>query len=118
MLQLQGQLKQNQMELENRQKLVSQLEAQIQEYQTRLNETPVREQQLADLTRDYEQSLCELQLLIVKEKSIRDGHQPGETAARRTVPHYRSAKIPIEALQTRSDAICAWRAIGRNISLE
>ena len=44
MLQLQGQLKQNQMELENRQKIVSQLETQIQQYQNRLNETPIREQ--------------------------------------------------------------------------
>lgn len=66
MLQLQGQLKQNQMELENRQKLVSQLEAQIQEYQTRLNETPVREQQLADLTRDYDQSLANYNSLLGK----------------------------------------------------
>ncbi len=66
MLQLQGQLKQNQMELENRQKLVSQLEAQIQQYQTRLNETPVREQQLADLTRDYEQSLANYNSLLSK----------------------------------------------------
>lgn len=66
MVQLQGQLKQNQMELENRQKLVSQLETQIQEYQTRLNETPIREQQLADLTRDYDQSLANYNSLLSK----------------------------------------------------
>lgn len=66
MLQLQGQLKQNQMELENRQKLVAQLETQIQAYQARLNETPVREQQLADLTRDYEQSLSNYNSLLGK----------------------------------------------------
>jgi polysaccharide biosynthesis transport protein len=66
MLQLQGQVKQNQMELENRQKIVSQLETQIQEYQNRLNETPVREQQLADLTRDYDQSLANYNSLLSK----------------------------------------------------
>jgi len=67
MLQLEGQLKQNQMELENRQKLVSQLEAQIQQYQARLNETPIREQQLADLTRDYDQSLANYNSLLSKK---------------------------------------------------
>jgi uncharacterized protein involved in exopolysaccharide biosynthesis len=66
MLQLQGQVKQNQMELENRQKIVAQLETQIQEYQNRLNETPIREQQLADLTRDYEQSLSNYNSLLSK----------------------------------------------------
>jgi uncharacterized protein involved in exopolysaccharide biosynthesis len=66
MVQLEGQLKQNKMELENRQKLVSQLEAQIQEYQARLNATPIREQQLADLTRDYDQSLANYNSLLSK----------------------------------------------------
>ncbi len=67
MVQLEGQLKSNQMELENRQKLVSQLETQIQEYQARLNETPVREQQLADITRDYDQSLSNYNSLLSKK---------------------------------------------------
>lgn len=67
MVQLEGQLKSNQMELENRQKLVAQLETQIQEYQARLNETPVREQQLADITRDYDQSLSNYNSLLSKK---------------------------------------------------
>jgi polysaccharide chain length determinant protein (PEP-CTERM system associated) len=66
MVQLEGQVKQNHMELENRQKLVTQLEAQIQQYQARLNETPIKEQQLADLTRDYDQSLANYNSLLSK----------------------------------------------------
>lgn len=66
MLQLEGQLRSAQMEMQNRQKLASQLEAQIEEYQTRLKETPVREQQLADLTRDYDMSRANYDSLLAK----------------------------------------------------
>jgi capsular polysaccharide biosynthesis protein len=54
------------MEMQNRQKLVTQLETQIEEYQTRLKETPVREQQLADLTRDYDMSRANYDSLLAK----------------------------------------------------
>jgi succinoglycan biosynthesis transport protein ExoP len=66
MLQLEGQLRSAQMEMQNRQKLVTRLEAQIEEYQTRLKETPVREQQLADLTRDYDMSRANYDSLLAK----------------------------------------------------
>jgi len=52
--QLKSQLKENQLEISNDTALVEQLRRQISEYQHRLNLTPVREQQLTDILRDYE----------------------------------------------------------------
>src|SRR5436309_6493282 len=50
-LELQSQLKANQIEISNRQHAVQELVARIDQYQARLNQAPVREQQLTDLTR-------------------------------------------------------------------
>jgi polysaccharide chain length determinant protein (PEP-CTERM system associated) len=55
LMELRSQLKANQLEIANRQRAVDNLQAQIASYQGRLNSTPVREQQLADLNRDHEQ---------------------------------------------------------------
>ena len=52
--QLNSQLKENQLEITNDTAQVEQLRHQISEYQHRLNLTPVREQQLTDILRDYE----------------------------------------------------------------
>lgn len=65
-LELESQLKANKLEITNRQKQIDQLEAEIQQYQGRINETPVREQQLADLTRDYDQSRANYDSLLAK----------------------------------------------------
>lgn len=54
--QLQGQLKANQLEIANRQQAIAQLKARIGQYQGRLGGEPASEQELADLTRGYEQS--------------------------------------------------------------
>jgi polysaccharide biosynthesis transport protein len=53
---IQGQLKSNQVEIANRERSVAALKLKMDEYQSRLNQEPVREQQLADLNRGYEQS--------------------------------------------------------------
>lgn len=52
--QLNSQLKQNQLEIANDTAQVKQIQEQVGEYQHRLNLTPVREQQLTDLLRDYD----------------------------------------------------------------
>ncbi|HJT71370.1 MAG TPA: Wzz/FepE/Etk N-terminal domain-containing protein [Terriglobales bacterium] len=52
--QLKSQLKENQLEIANQTARQEQLDQQIAEYQRRLNLTPVREQQLSDLLRDYD----------------------------------------------------------------
>lgn len=67
MMELQSQLKANQAEIANRQQSVQELKTRIAEYQSRLNQTPVREQQLADLSRDYDQSRTNYESLLAKK---------------------------------------------------
>jgi polysaccharide chain length determinant protein (PEP-CTERM system associated) len=55
-MEVESQLKANKLEIENRQHAVQDLQKRIGDYQGRLNLTPVREQQMAELTRNYEQS--------------------------------------------------------------
>ncbi|MGA2960238.1 MAG: XrtA system polysaccharide chain length determinant [Candidatus Korobacteraceae bacterium] len=67
MLQLEGQLKANEQEIQDARNEMQTLQTQIAEYQSRLNLTPIREQQLADLTRDYEQSKANYDSLLKKQ---------------------------------------------------
>jgi len=67
LLQLEGQLKSNQAEISNREHSIAALKAKIDDYQTRLNQEPVREQQLADLTRGYDQSKANYDELLKKK---------------------------------------------------
>jgi succinoglycan biosynthesis transport protein ExoP len=53
---IQSQLRSNQLEIANRERSIATLKAKIDDYQARLNQEPIREQQLADLTRGYDQS--------------------------------------------------------------
>jgi succinoglycan biosynthesis transport protein ExoP len=55
-LQLQSQLRANQVEISNREHAIAVLKSRINEYQERLNREPAVEQQLAELKRGYEQS--------------------------------------------------------------
>jgi polysaccharide chain length determinant protein (PEP-CTERM system associated) len=54
--QLKSQLEANRVEIQNAMAEQKQTEARIAEYQSRLNMTPVREEQLADILRDYDLS--------------------------------------------------------------
>ena len=65
-MEVESQLKANKLEVENRQRSTQELLRQIEGYQSRLNLTPVREQQLAGLTRDYEQSRRNYEQLMAK----------------------------------------------------
>jgi len=67
MAQLQGQLQANQNEIANRERAIAGLKTNIGEYQARLNQEPVREQQLADLTRGYDQSKANYDELLKKK---------------------------------------------------
>jgi len=67
MLQVDGQIKSNQLEIANRQQEMRRLEMQIEAYQARLNLTPVREQQLSAITRDHEQSRTNYESLLNKK---------------------------------------------------
>src|SRR5580658_3473684 len=64
---IQGQLKSNQVEIANREHTIAALKTKMDEYQGRLNQEPIREQQLADLTRGYEQSKANYDDLLKKK---------------------------------------------------
>jgi len=64
---IQSQLRSNQVEITNREHSVATLKAKVDQYQSRLNQEPVREQQLADLTRGYEQSKSNYDDLLKKK---------------------------------------------------
>jgi polysaccharide biosynthesis transport protein len=66
-LQIQGQLKANQVEIANREHSIASLKTKIDDYQARLNQEPIREQQLADLTRGYDQSKANYDDLLKKK---------------------------------------------------
>jgi polysaccharide chain length determinant protein (PEP-CTERM system associated) len=65
--QIQSQLKSNQVEVTNREHSIVALKAKMDDYQARLNQEPVREQQLSDLTRGYEQSKANYDDLLKKK---------------------------------------------------
>jgi polysaccharide biosynthesis transport protein len=65
--QLEGQLHSNQVEIANREQAITKLKGQINSYQDRLNNEPIREQQLADLTRGYDQSKANYDELLKKQ---------------------------------------------------
>ncbi len=67
LLQLQSQLRANQIEIKNHEQMISDLKSKISDYQGRLNQEPVREQQLADLTRGYDQSKATYDELLKKK---------------------------------------------------
>lgn len=67
MLQIQGQLHASQVEITNREHAIAALKAQVNLYQARLNQEPVREQQLTDLTRGYDQSKANYDELLKKK---------------------------------------------------
>jgi len=66
MLEIRSQLKGNELEIRDRKREIKQLEQYVEQYKVRLNQTPVREQQLADLTRDYDQSRANYESLLAK----------------------------------------------------
>src|SRR5215831_4015495 len=65
--QLESQLKANELEIANRKQEVKTLEVQIEQYQARLNLTPIREQQLTDVARNHEQSRTNYESLLAKK---------------------------------------------------
>jgi polysaccharide biosynthesis transport protein len=66
-MQLQSQLKANQLEIVNDQEHEKGLEANISEYQARLNSTPEREQELTNISRGYEESKTNYNSLFQKQ---------------------------------------------------
>jgi len=67
MMQIQSQLKSNQLEIQNYEKRRRGIEAEISAYEARLNLTPETEQQLADISRGYEESKAAYNSLLQKQ---------------------------------------------------
>jgi succinoglycan biosynthesis transport protein ExoP len=67
MMQVQSQLKSNQLEIQNYERRRKDLEAQISSYQSRLNLTPATEQELAEISRGYEESRDNYNSLLQKQ---------------------------------------------------
>jgi succinoglycan biosynthesis transport protein ExoP len=67
MMQIQGQLRAAQLEIENLQKQETYIESGISSYQARLNLTPQTEQELADVSRGYEESMSNYNSLLQKQ---------------------------------------------------
>ena len=66
-MQTQSQLQANQLEIGNRESAIANLKARINDYQGRLNAEPATEQQLAELSRGYDQSKANYDDLLKKE---------------------------------------------------
>src|ERR1700675_2273900 len=67
MMQIQSQLKAIKLEIENYEQHAKELESQIATYRTRLNLAPQTEQQLADVSRGYEESKANYNSLLQKQ---------------------------------------------------
>jgi succinoglycan biosynthesis transport protein ExoP len=67
LMQVQSQLKANELEIQNGQQHKKELESKIAEYQTRLNLTPTTEQELISISRGYEESKANYNSLQQKE---------------------------------------------------
>jgi succinoglycan biosynthesis transport protein ExoP len=66
-LQLQSQLQANQIEITNREKAIADMKSRINASQGHLSQEPVREQELTDLTRGYDQSRANYDDLLKKK---------------------------------------------------
>src|SRR6202453_784625 len=67
MMQIQSQVKANRVEIENYQQQEKKIQADITAYQARLNLTPETEQELADISRGYEESKANYDSLLQKQ---------------------------------------------------
>jgi polysaccharide chain length determinant protein (PEP-CTERM system associated) len=67
LIQITGQLSANELEIANHKAKIKRLEEQIEQYQARLNAAPVREQESASITRDYDQSRSYYDSLLAKK---------------------------------------------------
>src|SRR5262249_38101213 len=68
-LQIENQLKANQLEITIRQRAIDATKKDIANYQARLNEAPLREQEFIDITRGYEESKANYNALLQKKNN-------------------------------------------------
>jgi uncharacterized protein involved in exopolysaccharide biosynthesis len=93
---LESQLKVNKLEVVNRQRAIQELQNRIDEYQVRLNRAPAREEELAALTRGYNQSQDNYNSLLKKKN---DSELATSLERRQQGEHFRvldAASLPIK----------------------
>jgi polysaccharide biosynthesis transport protein len=83
MIQVRSQLKANELEIQNYEHHGEEIESQIASYRARLNMTPETEQELADVSRGYEESKANYNSLLQKQNQSQlatslEQHQQGE----------------------------------------
>ena len=66
-MQIQSQLQANQLQIQNYEQRQKNIESQISDYQARLNLTPQTEQELADVSRGYDESMSNYNSLLQKQ---------------------------------------------------
>ncbi len=109
MAESESQLKVNRIEIANREHAVEELKGAIAEYQARLNREPVREQQLADLTRDYDQSRANYDSLLKKRN---DSELASSLERRQQGEHFRILDPPSSPVKPYSPNRLKLSAIG------
>ena len=113
-MQVQSQLKANELEIQNDQQHKKDLESKIAEYQTRLNLTPTTEQELVSISRGIRGIQSQLQFPAAKRNAVAVGDQPRAPAAGRPVPHRRSAEPAETAGVPESFLVQPGRSAGRD----
>ncbi len=101
-LQIESQLKANDLRVKELQQDLRDVQQQIDGLQRRLQSAPAREQQLADLNHDYEQSKANYDFLLKKHMESEARNQSGNTAARPALPDYRSAEFAERCFQDKT----------------
>ena len=69
MMQIQSQLKANKLEIQSQEARIARMEQKVNQYQARLNATPGRQQELADIMRNYDESKKNYDTLLGKTMS-------------------------------------------------
>ena len=111
---LESQLKVNRLEIANREHTLEELKERTAEYQARLNREPVREQQLADLTRNYDQSRSNYDNLLKKKN---DSELATSLERRQQGEHFRILDPPSLPVKPYSPDRLKLCAIGLGVGL-
>ena len=98
LIEVRSQLKANELEIANREHAIAALQSEINGYQARLSNTPIREQELTDLNRDYDQSKAFYDQLLTKKNEAIMAGEDYPRAAGRPLHHAGSAQQADQAI--------------------
>jgi len=114
-------LKANDLEIGQPQRAIESLQAEIGNYQARLNNTPIREQELTDLNRDYEQLKAYYDQLLAKKNQAGlaanfSREQQGDRFYHAGPAQQTDQAIFAQSLQTGLSGIIRWSGNGAGCS--